>query len=438
MKTHLASAAIITLGCRLNQADTALLNGRLRSAGYDILPYGRTEKIDLILINTCTVTGTASRKSLQAVRRAKREHPEALIVMTGCCAELKAEKPGDLDLPDILVSNEDKKNIIEIIGKFRSGKKEGNTENPTPPSETLFREKTEPVYPFRSRAFLKIQEGCNNFCSYCIVPHVRGRERSRHWDEVITEFSRLLEAGYREIVLTGVNTCAYRFEKKGLPELLRALSSEKGDFRIRLSSTEPSENLYEILDVMADNPRICRFLHLSLQHGTDEILRKMNRKYTVREYAEFVRTARKKIPGLHLGTDIITGFPGETDEIFSRMCAFLKSMDFANTHIFPYSPRKGTPAVTMKGKIPRHVARERAEKLRRIAFASASEFAASQVGKILPVIPEKRKGENFRSGWSDNYLNVEFKGKPREKNSIVKLRIENVCDGVKLKGRIVL
>jgi threonylcarbamoyladenosine tRNA methylthiotransferase MtaB len=288
--------------------------------------------------------------------------------------------------------------------------------------EPVFVEKASARFPFKSRAFLKVQEGCNNFCTYCIVPYARGRERSRAWDEVTADFRQLLEAGYHEVVLTGVNISAYNDNGRKLVDLLHELSAIPGDFRIRLSSTEPHPENMNLLDVMADNPKICRFLHLSLQHGTDEILKAMNRKYTTAEYAAFIAEARKRIPGIHIGTDIIVGFPGETDELFAAECEFVRRMNFANIHIFTYSPREGTPAATFPDQIPADIVKPRYATLKAIADDSKKAFVDAHVEKELEVLFERRKKNGFFEGWSDNYIAVRCASQGISKNILTQVR----------------
>ncbi|MBR2872853.1 MAG: tRNA (N(6)-L-threonylcarbamoyladenosine(37)-C(2))-methylthiotransferase MtaB [Lentisphaeria bacterium] len=382
-------AEIHTLGCRLNIADSALLTARIREAGYEISNGGAAP--DLIVLNSCAITAEAAAKSRRMIRRMRRENPGARIIVTGCAAELDPASfisaGADLALP-----NAGKKAIP-------AGK------NITNSGDTLnFREDTLSEFPFRSRAFIKIQEGCNNFCSYCIVPYVRGRERSRVLDEVVADCRKAVENGFPEIVLTGVNTCAYNDSGVDLAGLIRILCDMPGDFRIRLSSTEPRMDNFSMIDAMAEaGEKVCRFLHLSLQYGNDRILKLMNRRYTCAEYRNFVAAAREKLPGVHIGTDVIVGFPGETDEDFAQCLEFVREMSFANIHIFSYSRRPGTPAAQMPEQVPAEIVKERFRLLKAAADESAAAFRSSQVGKNAQVIFE-RADKGLLRGWSDNYL----------------------------------
>ena len=399
------TAYIHTLGCRLNSADSALLVSRLAADGYEIVDSARNAS--LIVINSCAVTAEASRKSRQAVRKFRQQAGSATIVVTGCSAELDRAAFLADGAADLVLTNPEKREIVPSIEAFlREGKKRGgicrSLDQPIEP----FAEHATGRFPFRSRAFLKIQEGCNNFCTYCIVPYARGPERSRSFDEVLTDCRRAIEAGYPELVLTGVNTCAYSDSGRDLGALVHAVAALDGEFRIRLSSTEPHPANRSLLDVMASEPRVCRFLHLALQSGCDRTLQAMNRHYCRSDYAEFVEAARKRIPGIHIGSDLIVGFPGETDADFAESLAFVESMQFANLHVFTYSPRGGTPAASLPGRISAAAAKERHSRMQAVADHSKRRFAESQLGQTLPVIFETVDRDGFAHGWSDNYLAV--------------------------------
>ena len=384
-------AIISTLGCRLNHADTALLTSRLYKLGYEVVPEN-TPDPDLILINTCAVTQEASAKSRRLTRRWRKNYPTAKIVALGCASKLN---PDDFlsSGANLAGDNPTKRHLEELLQAKEIKIEEGD----------IFKENTSSSFPFRSRAFIKIQEGCNNWCTYCIVPALRGPERSRNFQEAIDDCKQALDNGFSEIVLTGVNTCAYNDNGKVLADLIHEVASLSGDFRIRLSSTEPHPSNKELVDVIANEKKICRFLHLSLQHGCNRILEKMNRHYSTEEYASFINYAREKIPGIHLGTDIIVGFPGETDEDFEICYNFAKQMQFANTHLFRYSPRPGTVAAGYKDLPPVDVVSKRFARLQELSEKSAYEFAMSQNGIELPVIYETCNN-GYYNGWSDNYL----------------------------------
>lgn len=389
-------AAITTLGCRLNHADTALLTRRLERAGYELVPVDFAGQLDLVFINSCAVTAEAVRKSRQTLRNLRKKNPLAKIIVSGCAAQVAAENM-TADGADIVFGNSGKRELEDFLAD------PGHVENTL--FQPVFSENATSSFPFRSRAFIKIQEGCNNFCTYCIVPHVRGRERSRSFEEALEDCRNAIAAGFPEIILTGVNTCAYDDNGRTLGDLIRKISEIDGDFRIRLSSTEPNFKNLGLLDVMAETPKVCRFLHISLQHGCDRILKAMNRHYTTSDFARFVELARKKMPDIHIGTDIIAGFPGESDDDFEKCCRFAEDMQFSNSHIFTYSRRPGTPAADMPGQIPEKVKKTRSSILRQIAARSALDFASSQLDRELEVIFEQSRNGRI-TGWSDNYLGV--------------------------------
>ena len=401
----MTTAAIVTLGCRLNQADSALLAGRLRRMGIEQVPY-TDDGADVLIINSCAVTATASRKSRQTLRQFRTKHPDAILILTGCAANVD-RKSFDIDGIDLILSNEEKKTIEEKLEPLLE--KRGIAVNPprhfeSVAADKVFAEHVFAEYPYKSRANLKVQEGCNNFCSYCIVPYARGRERSRDFQETLDEFKRLLDAGFQEIAVTGINTCAYNCGGRRLPDLLEALMNIPGEFRLRLGSTEPGDILFRTLEIMAEsNGKICEFLHPSLQHGSDTILKAMNRHYLTGMYREFVDRARAKVPDIHIGTDLIVGFPGETDELFEESFEFVRSIAFANMHIFPFSPREGTKAASMKPLVHGDKVEERVARLHALADEMMTAYHRSLIGTVQTVIPEECTAESGE-GWSGTYV----------------------------------
>ena len=408
------TASVVTLGCRLNQADSALLCDRLRRCGFQIVDEDYEESPNLVIVNSCTVTATAARKTRQLLTSIRHKHPYAYIILTGCAAEVDEELKEDSDF-DILLTKAEKKNLESILER-RFNIQHHDYKPSETVDETVFKEDAVAYFPFKSRANLKIQEGCNNFCTYCIVPYARGRERSRDVEEIMADFKQLLEAGFHEIVITGVNVCNYNCGGLDLVGLLEKLIAVEGDFRIRLGSTEPGEILPRVIDLMASTPKLCDFLHLPLQAGTDEILKAMGRKYTLAEYKSMIDCARSKMPHIHIGSDLIVGFPGETAELFEQSCEFVKSMHFANLHVFPFSPRKGTKAEKLPGRIPVEEMVRRVEATKPIKAACAAEFAKSLIGTELSVLFERTLANNGYEGWSSNYVKV----RTRSPKSILK------------------
>ncbi|MBE6399022.1 MAG: tRNA (N(6)-L-threonylcarbamoyladenosine(37)-C(2))-methylthiotransferase MtaB [Lentisphaerae bacterium] len=387
-------AFIITLGCRLNHADTALLTTRLQNAGYSLcMP--QTPDVDLIVLNSCAITAEAEKKSRQQIRKLRRNYPGARIIAAGCAAETDPDKLLTAGADEVW-SNPDKKQIFDRC----DGKKSISL------APENFEENAVSSFPFRTRAFLKIQEGCDNRCSYCIVPDVRGRSRSRKFAECIADCRHAIASGFPEIVLTGVNTCNYADDGRLLGDLIREIAALPGDFRLRLGSTEPHPGDLTLPELIADPAnRLCRFLHLSMQHGSDRILQAMYRRYSAQQFIDFVAKVRELVPDIHIGTDFIVGFPGETDEDFTQLLEVAEKVKFANIHAFIYSPRPGTPAAELPDRIPPQIARERMHALQTLAAGSAAAFARSQIGKTLPVIFERESG-GMLHGWSDNYLAI--------------------------------
>lgn len=431
----MTTAAIVTLGCRLNQADSALLAGRLRRMGIEQVPY-TDDGADVLIINSCAVTATASRKSRQTLRQFRAKHPDAILILTGCAANVD-RKSFDIDGIDLILSNEEKKTIEEKLEPLLE--KRGIAVNPprhfeSVAADKVFAEHVFAEYPYKSRANLKVQEGCNNFCSYCIVPYARGRERSRDFQETLDEFKRLLDAGFQEIAVTGINTCAYNCGGRRLPDLLEALMNIPGEFRLRLGSTEPGDILFRTLEIMAEsNGKICEFLHPSLQHGSDTILKAMNRHYLTGMYREFVDRARAKVPDIHIGTDLIVGFPGETDELFEESFEFVRSIAFANMHIFPFSPREGTKAASMKPLVHGDKVEERVARLHALASEMMTAYHRSLIGTVQTVIPEECSAESGE-GWSGTYVRTRILRPDLVPGHLVRTTITGMDDNGVLLG----
>ncbi len=392
--------SVVTLGCRLNQADTALMSGRLVEAGFSVV--SPDEAADVVIVNTCSVTATAARKSRAAAKKARERNPGAIVVACGCDCERDPDYWSSATTVDCAAPNAGKIRIADIVGEGGAMVEDGWAA----PSG-VFREESTAIFPFRQRAFVKVQDGCDSFCSYCVVPLVRGRERSRARSEVLDEVRYLVDAGHREIILTGVNISSYDDCGVRLFDLVDEIVAVPGDFRVRLSSMEPHPENRRVLDLMATNSKVCRFLHVPLQHGSDDILERMGRGRSTTEFADFAAAAADKVPGIHLGTDIIVGFPGETDELFERSLDFVASLPLANIHVFRFSPREGTPAADFPDKVPQRVAKERASRMGELARRLSAEFAESQIGERLTVLVE-RGGGGSAEGWSDNYLRIQF------------------------------
>jgi threonylcarbamoyladenosine tRNA methylthiotransferase MtaB len=392
MRVHLSS-----LGCKLNQSEMDLLAARLAEGGH--LVVASPAEADLCVLNTCAVTHVAAQKSRQALRRLHRENPTARLVVTGCYAELS---PADLrDLPgvELVAGNEEKERLAVLIGAGE-----------VVPIPRFARRSTQA----RTRALVKIQDGCDNACTYCIIHVARGSQRSRPPDEVLAEVQARLAAGYQEIVLTGVHIGAYGRDRNGgrldfdLWALVDRILGSSDVLRLRLSSIEPWD-LPEQAFGLWNDPRLCRHLHLPLQSGSDAVLQRMARRYTTAEFADLVAVARAAIPDLAVTTDLVVGFPGETDREFDDSLAFVESMSFARVHVFPYSIRPGTPAARMPGQVPTRIRAGRARSMRAVAEASAQAFRAKFIDRTVNVLWEScrpGRGGLIWSGLTDNYLRV--------------------------------
>ncbi|MBR2425778.1 MAG: tRNA (N(6)-L-threonylcarbamoyladenosine(37)-C(2))-methylthiotransferase MtaB [Lentisphaeria bacterium] len=425
------TAAVLTLGCRLNQADSALLSGRLQRLGFEIVDADASVSPNVIVVNSCAVTAVAMKKSLQALRSIRAENPQSFLVFTGCGAEVAEKTLKNSDLADLLILNDKKRDLENLLPRhlaYLELSAKQNNEQPDDPA--VFRENVNSLFPFRSRATLKIQDGCSNSCAYCIVPKLRGPERSRDFEETVQDFRHMVEQGFHEIVLSGVNLCSYHCGKENLATLLKALLEVPGDWRIRLGSLEPGKVLPEVLKVMAEsNGRICQFLHMPLQNGSDTILQAMNRHCLTAEYAEYVKMARELMPDIHIGTDLIVGFPGETEKLFDESFQFIKSMNFANIHVFPFSPRPGTEAEKMPLNCTKEQVENRLTKVKEHKAEAAANFIKQQVGKTTEtVLVELRRGSELWEGWTGNYIKTKIACKEDLSRKLVKVRFAKVLN----------
>ncbi len=448
-------AAFFTLGCKVNQEETAALQELFRKRSYEIVGFDNLAEV--YIINTCTVTHLADHKSRQMIRRARRRHPGAVTAAVGCYAQLAPEEALSLGV-DVLVGTQDRSRIVDLVEqalRFKEGRIEDAgavagpgsgrgdapdrvpgplTRVPRPKgargepggegataagavnavlpmrAQAAFEDLPLPRPQQRARAFLKIEDGCDQFCSYCIVPFARGPVRSLKPELVREKLSELLAAGYREVVLTGVHTSAYGKDLPGganLASLLRLLLQLPGEFRLRLSSVEPAEVTGELLEAMA-SPRICRHLHLPLQSGDDEILALMGRPYRAGDYRGLFLLAQERLPGAAVTADVMVGFPGETDLHFENTFRFIAGLPFRDLHVFKYSPRPGTRASEMPGQVEPAAKEERSSRLRRLANEQAAAFAGRFAGETLPVLVERGAGRGCWEGLSDNYLKLVF------------------------------
>jgi threonylcarbamoyladenosine tRNA methylthiotransferase MtaB len=379
--------ALDTVGCKLNQAESQFLARQLAEAGYRLV--APDDGADVYVLNTCTVTHTADGKCRRLLAQARRRNPRALVVAIGCYAERARRELSQLKGVDLVLDNRQK---MELLPRLEES---GHTVRPGASSKQAGS---------RTRAFIKIQDGCDNFCAYCIVPLVRGGEKSVPIDRIIEEVKDRVAGGYQEVVLTGTEVGAYNDSGVGLSGLLRRLLAETGVARLRLSSLQPQEITPELIGLWRDE-RLCRHFHLSLQSGSDSVLKQMGRHYSIADYRRAVELIRGVVPGVAITTDVIVGFPGETDEEFKESYNFAKQMQFARIHVFSYSPRPGTRAAGMPGQVDDKTKRERSRKMLALGRACLRNFRKKFLGETLMVLWEKESGGVW-SGLTDNYIRV--------------------------------
>lgn len=422
------TVAFHTLGCKVNQYETEAIWQLFKNAGYEQVDFEK--KADVYVINTCTVTNTGDKKSRQVIRRAIRNNPDAVIAVTGCYAQTS---PGEImDIPgvDIVVGTSGREKMLDYIEQYRREREPINAVSNVMKVKE-FEELDVPEFSDRTRASLKIQEGCNNFCTYCIIPWARGLMRSRKPEKVIEQAQKLVDAGYKEIVLTGIHTGGYGedLEDYNLAMLLSDLDEKvHGLKRLRISSIEASQVTDEVIEVLRRSDKMCRHLHIPLQAGDNRVLDRMRRKYTIEEYRETILKLNQALPDLAITTDIIVGFPGETDEMFENGYRFIEEMQFSKLHVFPYSKRTGTPAAKMENQVPEEIKEQRVHRLIQLSDRLSRAYAEKFVGQVLEVIPEEQIKEgsfaDFYAGFTDNYIKVAFPGSPDLIGKICKVKIE--------------
>jgi len=436
----LPTIAFHTLGCKVNHYETEAVYQLFKKHDYVRVDFEK--KADVYVINTCTVTNTGDKKSRQVIRRAIKRNPDAVIVVTGCYAQIA---PGEiLDIPgvDVVVGNQGREQIVEYVEEYLQKREPINAVYNIMKTKE-FEELDVPDFTDRTRASLKIQEGCNNFCTFCIIPWARGLLRSRKPENVLKQARQLVAAGYKEIVLTGIHTGGYGedLQNYNLAKLLIELDHIEGLKRIRISSIEASQINSEVLDVLKNSSNIVRHLHIPLQAGSDDILKRMKRKYTTLEFKAKMVEIRNVLPDVAITTDVIVGFPGETDEQFIDGYHLMEEIEFAEMHVFPYSKRSGTPAAKMEDQVPEEVKHERVQKLIDLSNRLKMKYANQFLGQVLEVIPETPYKEDSNSGlytgYSDNYLHIVFEGIQDMVGKLCKLRLDRVgleyCHGTLLE-----
>lgn len=417
-------ASFYTLGCRLNQAETALIGNLFRQKGYELVEFGKPA--DVCVINSCTVTEQADAKCRQLVRQILRKNPETFVAVVGCYAQIGSEALRRIEGIDLIVGTQDKLRVGDFI------------DDPVKLPEPLVVKNKMTKAPFTiatdssvaptTRANLKIQDGCDFMCSFCVIPFARGRARSRAFWDIQREAIQLIEAGHKEIVLTGVNIGTYQFEDKTFLDVVKMLLTVPGLRRLRISSIEPTTIPGELINLMADSEVLCPHLHIPVQSGDDHVLTAMKRLYTVAEYLQFVDFAVKRVPDILIGTDIMVGFPGENDAAFQASCNLLQNSPLAYAHVFPFSERGGTAATNLKNKVLPLMKKQRSTTLHHLSGEKKQQFYRQFLGRRLRVLTEEQDAIGQWIGFSDNYIKVAIPRNDLAQNSFVTVRLTSVSD----------
>lgn len=416
------TVAFHTLGCKVNHYETEAIWQLFKEQGYERTEFESTS--DVYVINTCTVTNTGDKKSRQVIRRAIRKNPDGVICVTGCYAQTSPAEIMAIPGVDIVVGTQDRTKMLDYIEQYKTERKPINGVGNIMKAR-VYEELDVPAFTDRTRASLKIQEGCNNFCTFCIIPWARGLMRSRDPKEVIKQAQALVNAGYKEIVLTGIHTGGYGEDMKdyNLAKLLQELDAQVvGLKRIRISSIEASQITDEVIEVLDKSDKIVRHLHIPLQSGSNTVLKRMRRKYTMEHFAERLERLKEALPGLAITSDVIVGFPGETEEEFMETYNFIKEHKFSELHVFPYSKRTGTPAARMEDQVDEEIKNERVHRLIALSDQLAKEYASQYENVVLEVIPEE-VNSGLYIGYTDNYLKVKFPATEEMIGKLVKVKI---------------
>lgn len=420
----MATVAFQTLGCKVNHYETEAVWQLFKDAGYGRVDFA--DHADVYVVNTCTVTNTGDKKSRQVIRRAIRQNPDSVICVTGCYAQTSPAEIMAIPGVDVVVGTQDRHKMIGYIEQFREERMPINAVGNIMKAK-VYEELDVPAFTDRTRASLKIQEGCNNFCTFCIIPWARGLMRSRQPEDVLKQAQQLVDAGYKEIVLTGIHTGGYGEDLKdyNLAKLLKALESVTGLERLRISSIEASQITDEVLDVLKDSPIVVRHLHVPIQSASDTVLRRMRRKYTMAEFGERITRLKEVLPDCAITSDVIVGFPGETEEEFMETFNFINDHKFSELHVFPYSKRTGTPAAMMDDQVEEQVKEQRVARLIALSDQLAKEYASKYEGELLEIIPEEFSEEagGRLVGYTDNYLRVAIEGDESLIGQLVRVKI---------------
>lgn len=420
----------MTLGCKVNQFETETMEGLFRARGYDVVPF--EERADVYVINTCSVTHLSDRKSRQLIRRAARMNPDACIAVTGCYAQVAPEEIRALDGVRVVIGTKERARIVDYVEEALRADTGAIGTITDIMQARVFEDIPLHSLPHRTRAFLKIEDGCQNFCTFCIIPYARGPVKSRTLSAVAREMHLLTEAGFHEVVLTGIHLGAYGIdlaERPTLADACRMALAEEGLRRLRLGSLESVELSADLLDLMRTEPRFAAHLHLPLQAGSDNVLRAMNRHYDTAAFAALLEDVRRAVPGVAISTDIIVGFPGETEEDFASGLDFVRQMGFARMHVFPYSARRGTPAARRTDQVPPVVRKERAARMQALAEELAEAYHRASLGSVMEVLFETTE-DGVTDGLTETYVRV-YTDAPARRGEIAPVRLTHLYrDGV--------
>ena len=418
--------AFYTLGCKVNQYETEAMLELFEKEGYE---KAETEDYaDVYVINTCTVTHMSDRKSRQYIRRMKKKNPDAIIAVVGCYSQVSPEEILSIDEVNLVMGTNDRKKIVEEVKKIDASRKVSTVDDimKVKAFEEIEINKTNG----KTRAFMKIQDGCDRYCSYCIIPYARGRVRSRDLESIVKEVENLASNGYKEVVLTGIHVASYGNDLKEtdikLLDVIKQINDIEGIERIRLSSVEPILFTDEFVEAVSTMDKVCPHYHLSLQSGCDETLKRMKRRYTTEEYKAIVDRLRAAIPNVSITTDVIVGFPGETNEEFDKTYEFLKDIELTHMHVFKYSPRKGTPAATMENQVDPSTKHDRSEKLLQLNEENFNKFGQKMLDKEFNVLFEQKVGDNKYEGLTENYVKVIVESDNDISEQILKVKIKDV------------
>lgn len=421
------TVSFITLGCKVNQYDSDAMRTLFIRNGYS---QAEGDDADVYVINTCSVTSVGDRKSRQMVRRIRRAHPDAIIAVAGCYAQLAPEVFEQMGDVDVIVGHQNRSQIVQYVEEAKHSDKPLNEVVDIMKVKDFENMEVDPEGEVKTRAFIKVQEGCDNYCTFCIIPYARGRLKSRLQKDAVEEIKKLVARGYREVVLTGIHLGNYGkdlHDGTSLSTLVAELVKIPDLLRIRLGSIESVELSEELIQIIHNEPKVCRHLHLPIQSGSDSVLRGMNRHYRLPQYKKLITELREKIPGLALTTDLIVGFPGETEENFQETLETLKEIQFSGIHVFPYSQRTGTPAATYPNQVSNEVKKERVHRVQALEKDIAKKYRSQFLGQVVHVLAEEIKN-GYYEGLTDEYIRVTIKSEGVERGHMYPVLIDTITE----------